>query len=383
MLLLWSLGWMWFHASWFGAVLGLIAVGCLPLMRNRPTPPRYRMLWSSLALWVGFAVFVFAWVFATGSVGNKAVWSGGALDWPRMGDDTGSGPTLTANVLYTLWDLVFAVTADLIIPLTLVAFIIVVILAVRRFGELIRLTSVPLRPAPVCVQAWIDAARSAAGVRRPVRGVIASALSMPCTWGFRAPVIAFPQALIDDFDDRELQLVIQHEMTHVGCGDFLANLILTAVETVFFFHPAMGWLARQIREEQEHRCDDRVLQQTAAPVRYARVLLRIAQSSAHGKQGSVPAVTGGALESRIKRLLQPAESPRRLWRHWATTAAGFILAAIVSWSVFGGGLHSSQGLRSSFLKTQILHLIKQGDGDAFSSFFRHAHQHRLQAARQP
>ncbi len=38
--------------------------------------------------------------------------------------------------------------------------------------------------------------------------------------------------------------------------DYLVNLLQTVIETVFFYHPAVWWVSRQVRQSREECCDD-------------------------------------------------------------------------------------------------------------------------------
>jgi hypothetical protein len=47
------------------------------------------------------------------------------------------------------------------------------------------------------------------------------------------------------------------------------------VETLFFFHPAVWWLGRRLRQQRELCCDDVAVQSCADPLVYATALLRL------------------------------------------------------------------------------------------------------------
>ena len=69
--------------------------------------------------------------------------------------------------------------------------------------------------------------------------------------------------------------MLAHELAHVRRADYLWNLIQTMVETLFFFHPAVWWLGRRLRQQRELCCDDVAVQSCADPLVYATALLRL------------------------------------------------------------------------------------------------------------
>ncbi len=76
---------------------------------------------------------------------------------------------------------------------------------------------------------------------------------------------------------------------HVRRADYFWNLIQTAVETLFFFHPAVWWLGGRLRQQRELCCDDAAVQACSDPLIYATALLasrRAAQPAAEFGHGS-------------------------------------------------------------------------------------------------
>jgi BlaR1 peptidase M56 len=69
--------------------------------------------------------------------------------------------------------------------------------------------------------------------------------------------------------------VLAHELAHVRRADYFWNLVQTVVETLFFFHPAVWWVGRNVRQQRELCCDDIALETCSDPVVYASALLRL------------------------------------------------------------------------------------------------------------
>lgn len=100
----------------------------------------------------------------------------------------------------------------------------------------------------------------------------------PFLTGIRRPRIVFP-ALAQNWSDEQLQAVIAHEAAHIRYGDQWLNLPLLLVRLVYFWHPLVWLLHRQLHDVRERLCDDAAIRSLRhTPLQYARCLLSIAES---------------------------------------------------------------------------------------------------------
>ena len=81
------------------------------------------------------------------------------------------------------------------------------------------------------------------------------------------------------------------------------------VETLLFYHPAVWWVSRRIREEREHCCDDPAIPVCGDVMVYAEALAQLEELRGAMAQPAL-AATGGDLLSRIRRLLGRAIGAR-------------------------------------------------------------------------
>src|SRR5207248_10932295 len=94
------------------------------------------------------------------------------------------------------------------------------------------------------------------GVTRPVPLYLSVAVDVPAVIGYLRPYILLPISAVTGLDESQIAAVLAHELAHVRRHDYLVNMLQSAVETVLFFHPAVWWISRRIREERELCCDD-------------------------------------------------------------------------------------------------------------------------------
>ena len=123
---------------------------------------------------------------------------------------------------------------------------------------------------------------------------------------WRATVI-LPVSAVLRMPPSELEAVLAHELAHIRRLDYLCNLFQTAVESVLFFHPAVWWLSRTVRERREVCCDEIAVSVCADPIVYAQALLRLEEEKTAQLQLAI-ALKGpnGSLLQRVKHVLGEA-----------------------------------------------------------------------------
>ncbi|RME28411.1 MAG: M56 family metallopeptidase, partial [Candidatus Zixiibacteriota bacterium] len=113
-------------------------------------------------------------------------------------------------------------------------------------------------------------------VRRPVRVVVSSQITMPFAWGIRRPLIMLPLSS-SGWSAQRLDLVLRHEMAHIKHHDVFWINVASVVVGLHWFNP-LAWLWwRRLQKECEQVCDDRVLLTGVPGVAYAHFLLEHAR----------------------------------------------------------------------------------------------------------
>ena len=145
-------------------------------------------------------------------------------------------------------------------------------------------------------------------------------------------MIILPAAWLMELSSDVLEAVIAHELSHIRRWDLWVNLFQRFVETLFFYHPAVWWVSRQIRLEREKCCDELAVTVTGNRVVYATTLEFLARKRLAVVQAALAAGMGGskmALLNRVRYILgsKTTEQPVGWWQ-----AGMFALAVpIVIW----------------------------------------------------
>lgn len=163
------------------------------------------------------------------------------------------------------------------------------------------------------------------GVRRAVRLRLHAGFGSPLAVGWWRPVVLLPAALLTNMPADLLEALLAHELAHIRRHDYLINLLQTCIETVLFYHPAIWWISRQIRQEREHIADDLAASMLGEPRRLALALQRLDLIRSSTPQLAL-AAQGGSLMFRIQRLIKP-EVHTVNWKA-AVTVCGLAVACI-------------------------------------------------------
>jgi beta-lactamase regulating signal transducer with metallopeptidase domain len=172
------------------------------------------------------------------------------------------------------------------------------------------------------------------GVRREVRLLRSREQSMPMTFGIRRPSILIP-AIAETWTSDRRRAVILHELAHIARRDCLTQTLAFVACALYWFHPAVWWVARRLRIERELACDDRVIAAGTQPREYATHLLEIAYAVGDHRVSAmaVSMARPQQLESRMLAALDDGRN--RTVPGPRVRAAGTLVAAAVLLCIAG------------------------------------------------
>jgi beta-lactamase regulating signal transducer with metallopeptidase domain len=184
--------------------------------------------------------------------------------------------------------------------------------------------AVGLRRLTACVSQVHDEHRRllarlarAMSLRRVPRLVVSPRVRQAIATGFFRPIIVMPAAWLAELPPSVIEAVLAHELAHIRRHDLWVNLLQRAVEALLFFHPAVWWLSRQIRNERELCCDQLAVAATRRRVEYVSALEVVARRAARERGFSLATGIGGRkmqLLQRVRHVLGLPAAPRgRAW----------------------------------------------------------------------
>ncbi len=125
---------------------------------------------------------------------------------------------------------------------------------------------------------------------------------VPFTFGWKNPIIVLPEKIKND--PSKLDMAIQHELVHIRRGDYLLQLALSVIQSLFWFHPLVKIGTNEIEIYREISCDQEVLNTSDIhPKKYANMLLElIPLNKGYGSFAVNMAVKQSTLKQRIETM---------------------------------------------------------------------------------
>lgn len=149
------------------------------------------------------------------------------------------------------------------------------------------------------------------------------AIGAPVTWGIVRPTVLVP-AGFEELPAESRDAVMRHELAHIQAHDFLLRGLAEIAHALIWFQPLMWIVRRQLREEQELACDNRVLAAGGKASAYAKLLLDWDARRGMDASIAVGISHGSCLKRRLYALLDT--DLRRDTVGGAAVAGGLVLA---------------------------------------------------------
>ena len=304
-----ALGWTLLHSLWQVCLIAVI-FSLVRLFVRRPTST-YRWALASLLLAVSWSSYTFIDLYeparTTASPISPMSTVATLTTPPLLPLDTPS-PTVSvwsAGSEITLW-------VEPYIEFVVIGWLLgIALLSVRLVGGLWYLTRLK-RLCTSTLPAWETTTAALAdrlGLRRPVMLLGSSLAKVPMVVGHWRPAILLPMTLITSLPPEQIEAIIAHELVHVRRYDYWVNILQTAIETLFFYHPAVWWLSSVVRAERENCCDDIAVALCGDATVYVQALSE-AETLRQLPPFLAPAFAQrrGSLLARIERLVYPSPS---------------------------------------------------------------------------
>jgi beta-lactamase regulating signal transducer with metallopeptidase domain len=320
------LGWCLLHFIWQGAVLALV-LGAL-LSRLRSPQARYA---SAVCALIAMLIVPFV-TFAILKQSPESVRPFSIGGFAEIGNALEAMP-LSATMAHEQLPIPFAshiAAVDWMSYAVLAWFAGVYMFSLRTLGGwmlLMRLRRQRAEPiAGDLLKTCLELQRRL-GVGRAVRYVCSKVAESPAVFGCLTPVVVLPLSALAGLSPWQVEAIIAHELAHIKRWDLLVNAFQIATETLLFYHPAVWWVNRVIRNEREHCCDDVAVEACGNPHEYARALAQLEESRSTSVWAM--AANGGVLTSRIGRLLGVNRAARSMSVAGMAVIAGLCVAGVL------------------------------------------------------
>lgn len=310
-----QLGWVLVHFCWQGVILGAVLWLLRATMRKQSARSRYAVLCLGLAV-CAMAPCV-TWVVLSKSAAThpRAVLmvSGKAPVAPAMAPAVVEPKLVSMPLSSTAkeeprrWDWAsFNDRVQVWLPMLVKSWAAgVLLLSLKLLYGWLQVCRLRRSGAPVKDVMWkqrFDGLSERMGMRVTVRFLESAAVEIPTVIGWLKPVVLVPVAFLSSLPVDQVEAILAHELAHIRRLDYLVNIIQMVMETLLFYHPAIWWLGRAIRQEREYCCDDLAAEVIGNKLVYVEALAALEEGRADVGILSL-AASGGSLLQRIRRLL--------------------------------------------------------------------------------
>ena len=321
-----ALGWTLLHFLWEGTVIALVYRILDLAVARRSASVRYMLALAALLSLPAAALATLG--YEEVSMDPAATHLVGAVHTAASTVETFDPSLAEGAGLAPLHDSRRYLSTHLMPWLDAVWFAGVLLLSLRALGGwwlLQRLSRRTMDLAPHTLRLRLDVLRRKMGIARFVELRLSPSIANPVTAGVLRPWILLPITALTTLSPEQIEVVLSHELAHIRRADYLWNLLQTVVETLFFFHPAVWWISRRVREERELCCDDVAMQCCADPAVYATALLRL-EEERKSRLRLAMALDGhqsrSGLRARILRILGEADERSSRVRPLSLAAIG-------------------------------------------------------------
>lgn len=251
--LLYALGWTLVHSIWQIVLIGASLWVLLKLFVRQSSAFKYNLALGSLAVSCLAALGTFIYEFGIPS--NSALTSEVVLDaivWSQLSEISSASPETWVSKM-VLW---IESQLPILVNFWFVGAILFMFRLVNSLSEiriLRKSSSINLDPE---LNETVAAMASKLGITKKVQLRISEVGLSPITFGFLKPVILIPAGLLFQLSPAQLEAIISHELAHVKRNDYLANLLQSSLEVIFFYHPCFWWMSQTVKELREIASDD-------------------------------------------------------------------------------------------------------------------------------
>jgi bla regulator protein BlaR1 len=304
-----AVGFTLLHSLWQGAVLLLVFAGMHFFLKTARS--RYLLGMGTLLSQTVLSVLTFWWIYTPASalaMDTAVNHSTALLPAELLGTDS-----------QTLLHTVQRYIAENHQKFTLLWILGVGILLTRMCIGLIytrHLKTAGIKGASADYQTMMSDQAHAMGLQESIRLFESLKVSSPLTIGWLKPVILFPVGMLNGLSTAQVEAILAHELAHIMRRDYLWNIVQNAIETIFFFHPAVWAISHRVRIERENACDDIALTYCKNKLVLAHALAEVATFQTKPMFAMAFGARKYTLLDRVKRIVGMDEKQALTTGNW-------------------------------------------------------------------
>ncbi|MEM6700547.1 MAG: M56 family metallopeptidase, partial [Bacteroidota bacterium] len=309
------LGWTLIHSLWQIGLVAIVLQIVLHFVPQRNALVRYNLSLFSLLVIAVWTAVTFGQQLQGVDFTSNASSEGVLIALPTL-----DAPTIPQAMDMDVLISMFAAQLNDYLPLLSSVWLLgITFLLVRLLLNYKQLHRLDQQHVQLPSTEWLDQLNhfcERLGITRKVKLLLSERISEPITFRHFRPVVLMPASMMTGLSAAQIETLLLHELAHIRRHDYIINLFQSVLEILFFFHPAVWWISRIVREEREHCCDDLVLQHQQHPMLYAEALLQIQANHYSLKTNLAMSAKGNhkPFTTRIQRLFGKYPTPNSIAR---------------------------------------------------------------------
>jgi beta-lactamase regulating signal transducer with metallopeptidase domain len=346
------LGWVLLHFIWQGTAIALLMALVLRLLAQASSHVRYLVIGGALLICGVMPVVTWTVLGSQPEPHQQPAMASTPIEAPKvevpaMSDSNSySNSTLGASV-DTGWHESAYRAANTALPYAVYLWFGGVLILTLRLTlgwtlmQRLRLSGLPIHDA-LCLERFRSLMKRMQ-ISLPVQMMESALVEVPTLIGWLRPTILIPASVLVGLTPDQLEAILAHELAHVRRYDYLVNLFQTVIETILFYHPAVWWISRKLREERENCCDDIALGVMADRLVYVSALAQLEEGRAMSLALSA---SGGSLLQRIRRITGVSNRKVSSWPLWVLIGGILTVASLTKLEAGGQASDSSMSAAS-------------------------------------
>ncbi|WP_432663855.1 M56 family metallopeptidase [Wukongibacter baidiensis] len=127
----------------------------------------------------------------------------------------------------------------------------------------------------------IELCKSKMGIKSNLQTIHTNAVKSPALYGLIRPCILLPIDIHSQVDEKELEYIILHELSHFKRKDIAVFWIMTILKAIYWFNPIIWYGLGQMREDCEVSCDALALSYIDLEdfKKYGQTIIRLLQNT--------------------------------------------------------------------------------------------------------
>ncbi|HBY84714.1 MAG TPA: peptidase M56, partial [Colwellia sp.] len=327
---LYSLSLTLVHFLWQGLLVAFILKSLLSIIEKNKSKLRYTLATLAMLSNALLAVLTFTMVYPDTNAGINSYL--GPIPLTSLVNEL-----TQQNALLTYQELLPSILAYSLPYISLLWLATIVILASKLLIEIRNVNNLPLHssisPSLALSKRFEELAKQIKLTKTP-KLLISLKAEVPMAIGWLKPVVLLPASMVTGLNSAQLEMLILHELAHIRRHDYLVNFLQTLIELLFFFHPGVHWIGKQMRNEREYCSDDIAVQHCGDAIAYAHTLTDTASLCAKNHFHTIPtmamAASGGDLKERVLRLVDHHCAPTNNTSKWLAAVSLLLALALLS-----------------------------------------------------